>query len=94
MSVPQLYLIIKLWFLIANAAAFAFFGWDKYCARKGRRRIPETVLLALASLGGSAGALAAMILFNHKTRKLKFNLTVPILLILQLSALVILMMGL
>lgn len=94
MSVPEVYLIIKIYLIIVNLAAAAAFAWDKYCAKKGRRRIPEAVLLLLAAIGGSAGALAAMVLFNHKTRKVKFNLTVPALLVVQILLLMTLMMGL
>lgn len=94
MSVPQVYFLLKIYLVVINVAAFAAFGWDKYCAKNGRWRIPEIVLLALAALGGSAGALLGMVVFNHKTRKLKFNLTVPVLLILQVAILLVLMMGL
>ena len=94
MSVPQVYLILKIWLVLANVAAFVAFGWDKYCAKKGRRRIPESTLIGLAAVGGSAGALLGMVVFNHKTLKLKFNLTVPVLLILQVAILLILTMGL
>ncbi len=94
MSVPQVYFLLKIWLMIANVAAFAAFGWDKYCARNGRWRIPESALLGLAAIGGSAGALLGMAAFNHKTRKLKFNLAVPLLMVLQIALLLILTMGL
>lgn len=94
MSVPQVYSLLRIYLIIVNVLAFVAFGWDKYCAKNGRWRIPEAVLLALAALGGSAGALLGMAIFNHKTRKLKFNLAVPALLIIQAVGLFVLMMGL
>lgn len=94
MSVPQVYHLLKIYLIIVNVVAFAAYGWDKYCAKHDRRRIPERVLLSIAAVGGSAGALIGMAVFNHKTRKLKFNLTVPVLLVVHVAVLVILTMGL
>lgn len=94
MSVPQVYSLLRIGILAVNLITFAAFGWDKYCARHGRRRIPESVLLALAAIGGSSGALLGMALFNHKTRKLRFNITVPVLLVIHAALLFVLTMGL
>ena len=69
---------------IANVAAFLVYGWDKLCAKQGRWRVPEKILLLLALVGGSVGSLAGMALFRHKTRHLKFRYGVPLILILQL----------
>ena len=41
-----------------NAAAFVLFMLDKYLASEGMRRIPESTLLLVALIGGSAGAIA------------------------------------
>lgn len=69
--------------ILVNAAAFLLFGADKWKARHGRWRIPESTLLLLAALGGSIGALLGMKIFHHKTRKPKFYLGIPAILILQ-----------
>lgn len=69
-----------------NLAAFAVYGWDKSCARRGRRRVREATLLLLAVLGGSAGAILGMCLFRHKTRHLLFALGLPLILLAQLLA--------
>ena len=69
---------------LINALALLLMLSDKLRAKKHRWRIPESVLLASAALGGSLGALAGMWLFHHKTRKPKFYITVPLLLALHL----------
>ena len=67
-----------------NLAAFALYGIDKYKARRGLWRIPESVLLFAAAAGGSAGALLGMHFFHHKTKKPRFFIGVPLLLLLHL----------
>jgi len=67
-----------------NLVTFLVYGADKRRARRGRWRIPEVTLLALALLGGAGGALLAMVLFHHKTRKARFYVTVPLALTAQL----------
>jgi len=60
-----------------NTLALLFFGADKIRAISGKWRIPEKLLIALTVFGGSLGALLGMILFRHKTKHIKFTLTVP-----------------
>ena len=69
---------------VVNVITFSVYGWDKLCARKGRWRVPETVLLGLAFMGGALGALLGMKYFHHKTRHRKFNILVPLFLNLQI----------
>ena len=66
--------------IIINMAAWLMYGLDKWKAKSGAWRIPERTLLLTALLGGSAGALAGMLLFHHKTRKPKFTVGVPVML--------------
>ena len=67
-----------------NLAAFALYGIDKYKARRGLWRIPESMLLSAAAAGGSAGALLGMHVFHHKTKKPRFYIGVPVMLLLHL----------
>ncbi len=66
--------------IIINIAAWLMYGLDKWKAKSGAWRIPERTLLLTALLGGSAGALAGMLLFHHKTRKPKFTVGVLVML--------------
>ncbi|HJB86645.1 MAG TPA: DUF1294 domain-containing protein [Candidatus Dorea faecigallinarum] len=68
---------------VINVITFAAFGLDKRKAKKRKFRIRESVLLGLALIGGSLGALAGMFLFHHKTRKPAFRIGIPVLFLLQ-----------
>lgn len=80
--------VIAWYFAIINIAALVVYGWDKLCAMRDWWRVPELTLLLLALAGGSVGALLAMQLFRHKTLHWKFKLGVPLILILQIAAVV------
>lgn len=64
---PQLMPTIFLYVGLLSLITFLLFGADKLKALAKKRRIPERTLLLLAWLGGSFGALPAMVLFHHKT---------------------------
>ena len=72
-------------FLI-NAAAVLLMLADKQRARKKRWRIPESLLLGTALLGGSVGAVLGMLAFSHKTKHRKFCIGLPVILGVQLLA--------
>jgi len=76
--------------LIINVIAFAVCGHDKKVAArgKGKRRVPEKVLFLLCFLGGSLGMWLGMYFFRHKTRHWYFVLCVPLILVLQIAAIV------
>ena len=78
--------------LVVNISTVAVYVWDKLSAKQGWQRVPEKILLLLALLGGSVGAMAAMTFFRHKTRHLKFIYGVPLIFVLQIAALVYLHM--
>ena len=72
-----------LWPIGMSIAAFVVFARDKRLARTGARRVPETTLLSLAILGGSPGALLAMLFCRHKTQKPPFAVGVPLILLVH-----------
>jgi uncharacterized membrane protein YsdA (DUF1294 family) len=73
-----------------STLSFLLMGIDKYKARREKWRISEKTLLLSALLGGSIGTLLGMLLFHHKTRKPRFFLGVPMILILQVLILYLL----
>ena len=60
---------------------------DKYAAVKGRWRVKENTLLLISALGGAPAMYLTMLLIRHKTRKLKFMLGIPLILIAELAIL-------
>ena len=52
--------ILLICLLSLNILTFIIYGIDKWKARKGRWRIPESSLLLLAACGGSIGAWCGM----------------------------------
>lgn len=73
---------------VLNLLTFLVFGWDKLAAVDGRSRIPERLLLLLAALGGSPGALLARPVFRHKTRKQPFGAWLALIVFVQVAAVV------
>lgn len=72
--------------IFINAAAFLLFGIDKWKAVHDRWRISEATLLGISLCGGAAGAYAGMHVFHHKTKKPKFYIGVPLMVILWIVA--------
>ncbi len=83
--------IILAYLLIINAAGFLLMLADKYKAKKNLWRIPEATLMGVALLGGSVGSLIGMYTVRHKTRHLKFVLGIPVILTLQVLAVIYLL---
>ena len=67
-----------LYFIVLNLLTFLLYGLDKYKAIRQEWRIPERALLLMAFMGGAFGALSAMRIFRHKTRKGRFRLMIPL----------------
>jgi uncharacterized membrane protein YsdA (DUF1294 family) len=80
---------LLVYLLLINASGFCFMLADKIKAKKNRWRIPEATLLGIAIIGGSLGVLCGMRLFRHKTLHPKFFIGVPIILAVQIIAVII-----
>ena len=74
--------------IIINIINFILFGIDKRKAKKNKWRIPESTLLGLSFLGGALGALIGMRFFRHKTKKKKFTIGMPILLLINIATII------
>ncbi len=77
--------IVIIYLVLINLAAFVLMGLDKRKARKNLWRIPEKTLFLSAILGGSAGAIAGMYVFHHKTRHWYFVIGMPLILVIQIG---------
>ena len=76
----------SLYYLLAiNIVTFLLYGIEKYKAKKGRWRISEATLIALAVIGGSIVAWGGMHIWHHKTKHKKFKLGIPTIIILQIA---------
>jgi uncharacterized membrane protein YsdA (DUF1294 family) len=73
---------LQILLIVVNGVALITFGVDKLQSKKRGWRIPESRLLLIAFFG-PFGAYAGMLLFKHKTRKIKF-LLVPIFLLIHM----------
>ncbi len=78
--------VAKLYIIIITLLTFTCFGVDKYKARNHKWRIKEATLIGMCVLGGSLGGLAGMYIFHHKTKKPLFFISVPLILIIQIAA--------
>ncbi len=79
-----------LYFTFMSIVSAAVTIYDKRMAIYGKRRIPERTLFALAILGGSVSMYLTMILIRHKTKHKSFMIGLPVIMILQASALLLL----
>ena len=66
--------LVYRYYAYINTASFIAIGFDKMFAKAQTRRISEKVLFTFPLLGGAPGGLIAMIVFNHKIKKMSFML--------------------
>ena len=83
MSDTQFWVTVGVW----NLIVFSMYGYDKLCAIKGYWTNFRVLLyLFLAFAFGGVGALLGMVLWRHKTLKVKFKLAIPIALLWSVYA--------
>ena len=82
--------MINIYFIIINILGFFLILIDKIKACKNKWRIRENTLLLLAILGAGPGEISSMLIFHHKTKKNKFIILIPIIIIIQTIIYVIL----
>lgn len=75
---------IAIYLIIINVIGFLAMLIDKKKAQKGAWRIPEKTLFIITLLGGGVGTIAGMYIFRHKTKKLKFTIGFPTILITEI----------
>ena len=79
---------ILIYLLFINIIGFLAMGIDKFKAQKGWWRIPEATLMTLCALGGGIGTIAGMYTFRHKTKKMKFTIGMPTILIVEIITII------
>lgn len=79
---------IIIYILAINIIAFLAMWIDKKRAENGEWRISENGLFTLVLLGGGIGGIAGMYVFRHKTKKLKFTIGFPTILISEIVLIV------
>ncbi len=83
-STSQIIFAVALYLIVINLIAFLMMYIDKRKAEQGKWRIEESTLFTLAIMGGSVGAILGMYKFRHKTKKLRFTIGFPTILIAQI----------
>lgn len=73
---------MKYYLIIINILGILVCYIDKYKAKHNKYRISEIYLLLISLLGGCFGFYFGMILFHHKTKKSKFYITIPLIIIM------------
>ncbi len=63
-----------IYLVVINLLTLVIYGIDKLLAILHKVRVMERVLFLLAFIGGGLGALLGMLIFRHKTLKIKFYL--------------------
>lgn len=76
--------IAVIYLIVINILGFLVMGLDKHKAKMAERRIPENTLFMFTILGGGIGTIAGMYVFHHKTKKMKFKVGMPLVLILEI----------
>ena len=63
--------------------------YDKIAAKHNpKHRTRERTLLLLSAIGGSVAMLATMLIIRHKTKHAKFMVGIPVIIVLQVAAIV------
>lgn len=82
---------ILIYLVTINLITFVTMYVDKKKAKWGKWRIKESTLFTLVFLGGGIGGIAGMYLFRHKTKKARFVIGFPLILITEVICAIILL---
>ena len=82
---------ILIYLVAINLITFVTMYVDKKTAKWGKWRIKESTLFTLVFLGGGIGGIAGMYLFRHKTKKTRFVIGFPLILITEVICAIILL---
>jgi len=77
-----------IYLVVINLIGFIAMWSDKRKAQKNQWRTPEGTLMGICLLGGGIGTILGMYKFRHKTKKLKFTVGMPTILIIEIILLI------
>lgn len=80
--------VVIIYIIVVNLITLLAMYIDKKKAQKSKRRIPEKTLFTLVFLGGGIGGTAGMYAFRHKTKKIRFVVGFPTILIFEVIAVI------
>lgn len=86
------YLPFLVYFLAVSLITALITAIDKYKAKRGSFRISEATLFILAAIGGALGEYLTMRLIRHKTLHKRFMIGLPLIIILQTIAIILVIM--
>ena len=81
------YLILYLVFI--NIVALIVTVHDKNAAERRRRRVSERMLFFIAVIGGGPVMYLTMLIISHKTRKKRFMLGIPIIVLIECAVILL-----
>ncbi|MCL2368333.1 MAG: DUF1294 domain-containing protein [Oscillospiraceae bacterium] len=87
---PTLYILIPAYLALISLLAIILTRHDKRAAGRGARRVSERALLITAALGGSVAMFVTMRRIRHKTKRAKFMVGIPLIIALQIAAVILL----
>lgn len=76
--------VAVIYVIVINIIGFFAMWIDKAKAKKGSWRIPEKTLFTITFLGGGFGTIVGMYTFRHKTKKLRFTIGFPVILLTEI----------
>lgn len=88
MDTKTIILMVLAFVAVMNVISFVLMGHDKRCARQWKWRVPEKHLFLVTACFGGLGGVLGMKVFHHKTQHWYFKVFFPVLLVLQVAALV------
>jgi uncharacterized membrane protein YsdA (DUF1294 family) len=84
-----LLIFILAYLLIISIVSVCVTIYDKWAAKKRpKERTRESTLLLLSALGGSVAMLLTMYSIRHKTKHMKFMIGIPLIIAVQVAAIV------
>lgn len=81
--------LLFFYFCAVNALSAILTIADKSFAKRQKWRIRESTLILVAVLGGSPAEYIVMRIIHHKTRHKKFMIGLPLIFLIQLTAVLV-----